>query len=71
MFEQPMLARRLADTVMDAGIVPHDHRWQTVAGGEHTVKKRSTSGALIVPVCALWITVFPPKSSAPITLRRQ
>ena len=37
MFEQPTLARRVVDTLMDAGIVQHDHRGQTVAGGEHTV----------------------------------
>ena len=42
MFEQPTLtrrvaSRRVADTVMNAGIVLHYHRGQTVRGGGHTV----------------------------------
>jgi hypothetical protein len=37
MFEQPTLARRVTDTVMDACIVQHDPRGQPVPGGEHTV----------------------------------
>jgi hypothetical protein len=43
MFEQPTLARRVADTVMDAGIVQHDHHGQTVPGGEHTRKASRTT----------------------------
>jgi len=39
MFEQPTLARRFADAVMDAGIVQHDHGGQSVCTGEHAVNE--------------------------------